>query len=72
MVVSSHANVASIASQRLRRKYKLFYTKLSCLEAFMDWQGSFNKTMAWLHGLWLRGRAGAHDAAFGLTIASTA
>ncbi|KAF8161107.1 ABC1 family-domain-containing protein [Crassisporium funariophilum] len=47
-------------------KYEKAYSQLSVLEAFMDVQAYLKKTSAWMHGLWLKGFKGAHDAASGL------
>jgi len=52
------------------RRYQISYRKLSCAEAFMDFQASLNKRVAWFHGLWSRGLVGAHNAASGLLILS--
>ena len=63
-------SVCFIMCRRHSRRYQISYRKLSCAEAFMDFQASLNKRVAWFHGLWSRGLVGAHNAASGLLILS--
>ncbi|KAG2150579.1 ABC1 family-domain-containing protein [Suillus clintonianus] len=42
------------------------YSKITFIELMMDWQASLVKSSAWLRGFYLKGLAGAHDAAAGL------